>query len=192
MCLGAAIFVGCSCVKNLAISRYIPLFPCGGISMGTETPAIKQRLFGKQRGLYNGCGHHFLYQNFTKDPIVPLAKGGADSDDNLRLLCAHCNALKRARLPMAGLKAILKRKGFLASYIHHVILFSPEKGIIKGMWGTWKHWAELEEQKTAQSLPIFGTRERRTRRVNGIHQTHLQRFVCGTFINLAQGVISAS
>ncbi len=54
---------------------------------------------------------------------MSLAKGEADSDDNLQLLYAHCNAPKGTRFPMAELKVVLKSKGFWPNIFWLVILF---------------------------------------------------------------------
>ena len=54
----------------------------------------KPALYGKQDGYCNGCGIHFPYRNMTIDHIRPRARGGADTVDNLQLLCHACNATK--------------------------------------------------------------------------------------------------
>ena len=54
----------------------------------------KHTLYGRQEGRCAGCGHHFPFQNFTIDHIVPKSKGGTDHLDNLQLLCNHCNSVK--------------------------------------------------------------------------------------------------
>ena len=68
---------------------------------------IKHILYGKQKGYCNGCGAHFQFRNFHIDHIIPKAKGGQDTDDNLQLLCGHCNSVKVDR-PMSYLLAKLK------------------------------------------------------------------------------------
>jgi len=69
---------------------------------------IKHILFGQQEGLCNGCKTAFPYSNFTLDHIVPTAKGGPDTDDNLQLLCNYCNSVKGDR-PMEYLLARLAK-----------------------------------------------------------------------------------
>ena len=71
---------------------------------------INHTLFGKQEGKCNGCGHSFPFQNFTRDHIIPTAKGGQDTDDNLQLLCGRCNSIKGAR-PMEYLVGKLTDDG---------------------------------------------------------------------------------
>ena len=58
---------------------------------------INHTLFGRQEGKCNGCNFSFPFHNFTRDHIVPRAKGGQDTDDNLQLLCARCNSVKGDR-----------------------------------------------------------------------------------------------
>ncbi len=74
---------------------------------------INHILFGEQEGRCNGCRHSFPFQNFTRDHIIPTDKGGADTDDNLQLLCARCNSIKGSR-PMEYLIAQLKKDGTIA------------------------------------------------------------------------------
>ena len=71
---------------------------------------IKHKLFGQQEGQCNGCKETFNFRNFQIDHIIPKAKGGADSDDNLQLLCGWCNSKKGDR-PMEYLIAELKGDG---------------------------------------------------------------------------------
>ena len=71
---------------------------------------INHTLFGRQEGKCNGCGHSFPFQNFTRDHIIPTAKGGANTDDNLQLLCGRCNSIKGIR-PMEYLVAKLTDEG---------------------------------------------------------------------------------
>ncbi len=63
---------------------------------GKLSKDIKHVLYGKQEGLCNGCGVHFPFRNMTKDHIVPTARGGPNTDDNLQLLCGACNSMKGA------------------------------------------------------------------------------------------------
>ncbi len=78
---------------------------------GTRSPCLKDVLYGRQGGNCNGCGEHFRYQNLTMDHVVPRSKGGPDADDNMQLLCGHCNSIKGGRLNMAGLKTRLMELG---------------------------------------------------------------------------------
>lgn len=73
------------------------------------SPDIKHRLYGLQEGKCNGCRTHFPFQNMTKDHVVPKSLGGADTNDNLQLLCNFCNSLKGDRT-MEYLHAELKRR----------------------------------------------------------------------------------
>ncbi|MGI9559283.1 MAG: DNA methyltransferase [Thermodesulfobacteriota bacterium] len=73
-----------------------------------RSPNIKQTLYGKQRGFCVICGNHFRFQNFEVDHRNPKSKGGADADDNLQLLCGHCNRVKGGKRTNAETKARLK------------------------------------------------------------------------------------
>jgi hypothetical protein len=63
---------------------------------------------------YCHTSEQWQYSLFTIDHVIPLAKGGADTRDNLALACSHCN----------------RRKGDLISAIDpvsqaEVMLFNP-------------------------------------------------------------------
>lgn len=72
---------------------------------------IKEILYGKQKGNCNGCGSHFQVQHFHVDHIIAKANGGQDTDNNLQLLCGHCNSIKGKR-EMKHLVAELKRRDY--------------------------------------------------------------------------------
>ena len=94
---------------------------------------IKHILYGKQRGICNGCNHHFMFKIFHIDHIMPTAKGGQDTDNNLQLLCGPCNSIKGDR-DMAYLKARLKEQyeDSLKPNIKRVALkIKGHKGFIK-------------------------------------------------------------
>ncbi len=79
-------------ILKLVHRRDIPLDRAGERSKN-----IKHILYGMQEGKCTGCLHHFPFQNFTVDHIVPKSKGGADTDENLQLLCGYCNSVKGDR-----------------------------------------------------------------------------------------------
>lgn len=58
---------------------------------------IKHILFHQQGGVCNGCNIAYPIHIFHQDDIVPRAKGGADTNSNLQLLCGFCNSLKGDR-----------------------------------------------------------------------------------------------
>lgn len=70
----------------------------------------KHVLYGIQQGNCALCGHHFQFQNLTNDHIQPRAHGGQSTEDNLQLLCSHCNSIKGIR-SMEWARAALKKAG---------------------------------------------------------------------------------
>ena len=51
-------------------------------------------LYGKQRGICNGCGNHYHAKDLDFDHIIPQVADGSDELENLQLLCGHCNSTK--------------------------------------------------------------------------------------------------
>lgn len=54
----------------------------------------KQRLFGMQRGICNGCHYPKSFDDLVVDHIQPKSRSGQDNFDNLQLLCGNCNSSK--------------------------------------------------------------------------------------------------
>ena len=61
---------------------------------GGKVTTIKQDLYKKQNGICTGCKNKLSIRYFHTDHIIPKAKGGKDTEDNLQLLCGPCNSLK--------------------------------------------------------------------------------------------------
>lgn len=57
----------------------------------------KDDLYGKQRGYCKGCQGHFESRHLEVDHIIARDAGGTDHEDNLQLLCSHCNKVKGQR-----------------------------------------------------------------------------------------------
>jgi len=51
-------------------------------------------------GLCHYCGKHVPFKDITMDHLVPLARGGRSTKDNLVPSCKECNNLKRTMLPL--------------------------------------------------------------------------------------------
>lgn len=51
-------------------------------------------LYGKQRGICNGCRNHYRAKDLDFDHIIPRVADGSDELENLHLLCGHCNSTK--------------------------------------------------------------------------------------------------
>jgi 5-methylcytosine-specific restriction endonuclease McrA len=51
-------------------------------------------------GLCYYCGRLFSPKDLTMDHIVPLARGGRSSKDNLVACCKECNTKKKTLLPI--------------------------------------------------------------------------------------------
>ena len=75
---------------------------------GVLSRGIVKVLLEKQKGFCIVCKKK-LNDKYHLDHIVPLAKGGQNSDDNVQLLCPPCNLSKGAKDPIE----FMQSKGFL-------------------------------------------------------------------------------
>ena len=74
-----------------------------------KTEANFDYLYGKQRGICNGCYMSLPWEKFTFDHIKPQVQGGGHELDNLQLLCHTCNSTKGVGT-MKDLRARLKKQ----------------------------------------------------------------------------------
>lgn len=51
-------------------------------------------------GLCHYCSKKVAYKHITMDHLVPLARGGRSTKDNLVPCCKECNNLKKSMLPL--------------------------------------------------------------------------------------------
>ncbi|MCF2642228.1 HNH endonuclease [Roseburia hominis] len=71
----------------------------GKIKRRTYSPDVKKLIYIKSDGRCALCGRKILLEDATLDHIVPLAKGGIDSVENLQLCCHADNIFKGAIKP---------------------------------------------------------------------------------------------
>ena len=77
-------------------------------SLGKLSAGLTQKLFRLQKGKCPCC-QITLGDSYHMDHNIPLARGGANADANMQLLCATCNLQKHARDPVD----FMQSKGFL-------------------------------------------------------------------------------
>jgi len=84
-------------------------FDLDGVDDATiRTERAKARELRKSRwwqqktagGLCYYCGRKFPYKQLTMDHLVPLARGGRSTKDNLVPSCKECNTRKHSLLPI--------------------------------------------------------------------------------------------
>lgn len=77
-------------------------------SEGNLTPGLSERLFKLQRGACPCCKQP-LGHDYHMDHIMPLARGGSNTDDNIQLLRQRCNNQKHSKHPVD----FMQSRGFL-------------------------------------------------------------------------------
>ncbi len=61
-------------------------------------------------GLCYYCGKKFTFKQLTMDHLVPLARGGRSTKDNLVPSCKKCNTKKHSMMPLEWEEHIEKLK----------------------------------------------------------------------------------
>ncbi|MFH1781601.1 MAG: DUF262 domain-containing protein [Patescibacteria group bacterium] len=67
------------------------------LSIRAFTPAIKQKVYEKQKGICVYCKKHFKLEETEADHITPWHEGGRTNEDNCQLLCKNCNRTKSGK-----------------------------------------------------------------------------------------------
>jgi 5-methylcytosine-specific restriction endonuclease McrA len=76
---------------------------------GNLSPDIHAILMKLQKGKCAVCRTSLRRLRPHIDHIMPIAKGGENTDKNVQLLCSHCNACKHAKHPVD----FMQERGFL-------------------------------------------------------------------------------
>jgi hypothetical protein len=72
------------------------------------TPALNNpKLFVRDRQVCAYCGGHFAFDELTREHIIPVSRGGADSWMNCITACRGCNGRKGNRLPEEARMSLL-------------------------------------------------------------------------------------
>lgn len=67
------------------------------LSIRAFTPAIKQKVYEKQKGICVHCKKHFELEEMEADHITPWHEGGRTNEENCQLLCKNCNRTKSGK-----------------------------------------------------------------------------------------------
>jgi len=67
------------------------------LSIRAFTPAIKQKVYEKQKGICAKCGEHFELEEMEADHITPWHEGGKTTEENCQMLCKECNRRKSGK-----------------------------------------------------------------------------------------------
>ena len=67
------------------------------LSIRAFTPAIKQKVYEKQKGICVHCKKRFEIEEMEADHITPWHEGGKTNEENCQLLCKNCNRTKSGK-----------------------------------------------------------------------------------------------
>ncbi len=67
------------------------------LSIRAFTPAIKQKVYEKQKGICVKCKEHFELEEMEADHITPWHEGGKTIEENCQMLCKECNRRKSGK-----------------------------------------------------------------------------------------------
>jgi len=83
--------------KNSGIYPYIITGDEKYLSIRSFTPAMKQKVYEKQKGKCIICGEHFDISDMEADHIDPWKDGGKTIEENCQLLCKEDNRRKSGK-----------------------------------------------------------------------------------------------
>lgn len=64
------------------------------LSIRAFTDKMARIAYENQKGICPKCGQHYSIEEMQADHITPWSKGGKTVQENLQMLCAHCNRTK--------------------------------------------------------------------------------------------------
>jgi 5-methylcytosine-specific restriction endonuclease McrA len=73
---------------------------------GKLSPNLIQTLLSSQKRKCIYCGHKISVKHSHLDHIMPLSKGGKNSNSNIQLLCPSCNLKKASKHPIEFAQSI--------------------------------------------------------------------------------------
>jgi hypothetical protein len=83
--------------KKSGIYPYILIRDEKYLSIRAFTPAIKQKVYEKQKGICVHCKKYFELEEMEADHIKPWHEGGKTNEENCQLLCKNCNRTKSGK-----------------------------------------------------------------------------------------------
>jgi hypothetical protein len=83
--------------KNSGIYPYILTGDEKHLSIRSFTPAMKQKVYEKQKGNCVVCGEHFELSEMEADHIDPWHEGGKTTEENCQMLCKKDNRRKSGK-----------------------------------------------------------------------------------------------
>ena len=102
-----------------------------------EVKFTRRNIYERDRNRCQYCGKKFDPKDLNLDHVVPLARGGKTTWDNIVCSCLSCNARKGGRLlSQAGMRLIRKpRKPVWQTFV--LVRFSSN------MHDSWKHFLDV-------------------------------------------------
>ncbi len=94
--------------SRIALHPIVAVRGCIPSRAWRTAPALSNpKLFVRDRNICAYCGGHFRFEELTREHIVPVSRGGADSWMNCITACRACNGRKGNRLPEEARMSLL-------------------------------------------------------------------------------------
>lgn len=78
-----------------ALEKVVKFMERGGDKRGTIPKSVRMCVFARDKGRCVACGRNY---DLEFDHIIPIAKGGSNTENNIQLLCKKCNQEKGYRI----------------------------------------------------------------------------------------------
>ncbi len=102
----------------------------------TLTPHVLLSIIFESAGRCGYCGKSLVGQDFEIEHIIPVSKGGRNSNDNLAVVCPNCNRAKSEKHPARFALETVARLGITTPLLQRILdYFDEQPRVQKSLFG---------------------------------------------------------